>query len=358
MTNTAKIVVNPDRLLKLATWNIEWLNDTPGQGKLKRTDQDYERLRSYAKKLDADLVALQEVNGAEAARRVFDEQEYSFHFSARANVQNTGFAYRKTLSVTLYPDIEDLNLEGTLRSGVDLAVHVEGLNLRVLSVHLKSGCFFEPLSTPGRACSKLQAQLPILERWIDARALEAQPFLVLGDFNRRLNPQDPFWEQIDDSVPPNADLHLATANLRSQCRGAKYPELIDHIVLSRDAAPLLDLGSVQQLLYSDLDRLNTLSDHCPVAARLRVPANAARGQSPPTPTPQVRGPEAHVSGNEPPPQLRVKGNIGAARKKLYHLPNCPSYERTVVDEARGERYFSTETEAIAAGWSKAGSCPD
>jgi endonuclease YncB( thermonuclease family) len=45
----------------------------------------------------------------------------------------------------------------------------------------------------------------------------------------------------------------------------------------------------------------------------------------------------------------IKGNVGRSGR-IYHLPGSPGYERTVIDESRGERWFCTEDEARAAGW--------
>jgi micrococcal nuclease len=53
----------------------------------------------------------------------------------------------------------------------------------------------------------------------------------------------------------------------------------------------------------------------------------------------------------------IKGNIGAKGDKIYHLPNCPYYKNTVINESQGEKWFCSETEAIAAGWRKAKNCP-
>jgi hypothetical protein len=52
----------------------------------------------------------------------------------------------------------------------------------------------------------------------------------------------------------------------------------------------------------------------------------------------------------------IKGNISSDGRKFYHLPNCPSYNSTKIDISKGERYFTSETEALAAGWVKAGNC--
>jgi len=54
----------------------------------------------------------------------------------------------------------------------------------------------------------------------------------------------------------------------------------------------------------------------------------------------------------------IKGNIGyTTQEKIYHLPECPSYNDTKIAEGYGERWFCTEQEARDAGWRKAYNCP-
>lgn len=53
----------------------------------------------------------------------------------------------------------------------------------------------------------------------------------------------------------------------------------------------------------------------------------------------------------------IKGNISSDGSKIYHLPGCPYYDKTKIDEARGERWFCSEADAAAAGWRKAANCP-
>ncbi|MGY4748233.1 sunset domain-containing protein [Pannonibacter sp. Q-1] len=36
--------------------------------------------------------------------------------------------------------------------------------------------------------------------------------------------------------------------------------------------------------------------------------------------------------------------------RIYHMPWSASYARTSINENKGERWFCTEAEAIAAGW--------
>ncbi|MDO8560460.1 MAG: thermonuclease family protein [bacterium] len=66
---------------------------------------------------------------------------------------------------------------------------------------------------------------------------------------------------------------------------------------------------------------------------------------------------AAVAATPPPGGCSIKGNINTKGEKIYHLPGCGSYGRTVVEEANGEQWFCTENDAAAAGFRKAGNCP-
>lgn len=53
----------------------------------------------------------------------------------------------------------------------------------------------------------------------------------------------------------------------------------------------------------------------------------------------------------------IKGNVSSSGEKIYHIEGCGSYNVTKINEARGERWFCTEEEAITIGWRKAKNCP-
>lgn len=46
----------------------------------------------------------------------------------------------------------------------------------------------------------------------------------------------------------------------------------------------------------------------------------------------------------------IKGNISANGERIYHVPGQKYYSVTIIDQAKGERWFCSEAEAIAAGW--------
>ena len=57
-----------------------------------------------------------------------------------------------------------------------------------------------------------------------------------------------------------------------------------------------------------------------------------------------------ASGRAPPdPACPIKGNV-SANGRIFHPPGGAFYDRTAIDEGRGERWFCTAEEALAAGW--------
>jgi len=265
--------------LEIATWNIGWLTDRAADINAanpdarypihQRTDADFALLRSYAERLDADIVALQEIDTLAAARKVFDPAVYEIVLTDETDYQRPGFAIRKSLRYTRNPDVEALDLIPTeprsLRRGADITVHLPGGDIRLLSVHLKSGCFTPQHTT--EACGQIRTQIPILSAWIDQRQKEGVAFAVLGDFNRRFNDADPLWAALDNGPTP---LVLTTRTRTSACWGGEYPEFIDHILLGNGAAQRLQPESFEVIVYEQTDRedKNRLSDHCPVSVRL------------------------------------------------------------------------------------------
>jgi endonuclease/exonuclease/phosphatase family metal-dependent hydrolase len=287
--------------LKLATWNLEWFmapetlraltpaclpKDAPRDGarravpcdvahEMERSHEDIAALRRYARKLDADVIALQEVDGDAAARLVFPG--YEFCFSSRVAVQNNGFAIRRGLAFACGPELGDLSIGDDVRRGVELRLFPGSpREMRFLSVHLKSGCARDALDSTRPSCVQLAAQVPVLERWIDAQAAAKVPFAVLGDFNRDLRREPAgvsMWGEIDDSDPPEADLvNTAESQEFQNCSPAQtFSGYIDYIILGRQMSRGLVNESFGRELFRPKDALRRkLSDHCPVFIRLRV----------------------------------------------------------------------------------------
>ncbi|CDZ30982.1 thermonuclease family protein [Neorhizobium galegae] len=70
----------------------------------------------------------------------------------------------------------------------------------------------------------------------------------------------------------------------------------------------------------------------------------------PTETPwDFREAKWAVSQQEAPNGCPIKGNVSGGGY-IYHAPWSPWYDRTKVSLQKGERWFCTEAEAVAAGW--------
>jgi endonuclease YncB( thermonuclease family) len=59
--------------------------------------------------------------------------------------------------------------------------------------------------------------------------------------------------------------------------------------------------------------------------------------------------EWQVAETAAPKGCAIKGNI-SAKGHIYHLPWSPWYDKVRIDESRGERWFCSEADALAAGW--------
>ncbi|MCW1430227.1 endonuclease/exonuclease/phosphatase family protein [Novosphingobium sp. JCM 18896] len=265
--------------LRLASWNLEFLAEKDGTGCEPRTAADYAAMRRIANDLDADVVAFQEAESPMAAARVFDPARYVIVMENRAGNptgtcggrhpeqpfirQAVGFAIRKGIAFDRNPDVTSLQTgDPQLRSGVDVTIRPRGRGaIRLLGVHLKSGCF---TGAEAKACPVLLGQIPALEAWIDAAANGAQRFAVMGDWNRRLAlARDAVWSEIDDGVPANADLRLADEGVPPAC-DPRFDSFIDHIVLDKRAGR--DMHSYSEVRYAEGEK--HYSDHCPVVVTL------------------------------------------------------------------------------------------
>lgn len=72
---------------------------------------------------------------------------------------------------------------------------------------------------------------------------------------------------------------------------------------------------------------------------------------PPSPEPEEEEIGCPEGCLEPRPGCEIKGNF--RKEKIYHLPGQRWYDETRIDPGSGERWFCSESEAVANGWRKA-----
>lgn len=300
--------------LVLASWNLEWLMTPRTRDELAtrcvgqqpasdqralpcakgrqetpaRSQADFDALARVAAQLHdaqgADVVALQEVDGPEAARLVFTQGWKLDCFVRRAHPQKVGFAVREGLPYRCNGDFNALDIDGATRAGADITLHPgTPRETRLLSVHLKSGCFDGRLDRAFGPCEKLRRQVPVLEAWIDQRVREGVAFAVMGDFNRRLDKDARFPAGPDEAAPLNliqawndnqpagAVLHRATEGQRFQPCGAHdhHKAYIDDILIDAKLAARSGDRRFARLPYDPADNARQLSDHCPLIWALK-----------------------------------------------------------------------------------------
>ncbi len=267
----------------------------------------------------ADIVLLQEVSDAKAARLVLGPA-YGVVGSDElgrtpAIAQNLAIGWRTARwaqppRAEVVEQVAQTGEDGrATRPGLALVVDAgAGRRLAVLNLHLKAGCRQGRLNeltsrSPERAfrrkadCTVLQRQVPAIERWADDKLRQGYGVIVAGDFNRDLlreirdrlparsdgadpaGPAEPariasLVAELSDGDPPAAWFTLA--------RVKRYPghsdchRRIDNFLLSRNldtwlATPARELATLV-LPFAEpvsLDRVRP-SDHCPHLLRLSI----------------------------------------------------------------------------------------
>ena len=299
--------------LRLASWNMDWLmtpathdelasrctrtqpssNEralpcTPGRtppparttADLLAMSHTAERLRDEA---HADLVGLQEVDGASAAAQVFRSGWKLDCFVQRAHPQKVGFAIREGTPYRCNGDLQALDIDGSSRPGADITLYPGTPKaIRVLAVHLKSGCFDGRLDRTFAPCTRLRQQVPVLEQWVDARVREGMPFAVLGDFNRHLDKDARYPAGPDESAPLNVfaaldddepkGAHLVRGSALGRYTGCSpddtHRQFIDDVLVDASLADKATRRDFRQVPFLAEDTGKQLSDHCPVVMTL------------------------------------------------------------------------------------------
>jgi exonuclease III len=276
--------------LTLASWNIAWLGSHEYN---ERKTSDYAKLAAYADQLNADVIALQEVENEYWAKKVFGD-DYDYYFSTKDWVQRVGVAVKKSKGLKIQAvEYKDLDV-GKVRYGMDIIINQGDKSLHLLAIHLKSGCFSAPLDSSSvkampstsakeekhkEACSKLSQQVKPLEQWIDKHAQQNKAYIVLGDFNRRFS-QDialkysedkGLWQALNDEGQES--LWSPTTTINSDCWGGYYKDYIDHFLFSPKAKAKYVKNSFKQLVFTEKyskELSRNLTDHCPISVKIKL----------------------------------------------------------------------------------------
>jgi endonuclease/exonuclease/phosphatase family metal-dependent hydrolase len=267
-----------------------------------------------------DVIAFQEVRSDDAIRAILGSHAAAFDscVASHTGFQTVGFAWRKAKTSTPGQCAAETGLAikenpadpaslRHLRPGVALTLTVGSTPVTFMNIHLKSSCanLFNGSGFPGReltdadpACQVLNRQVVPLENWIEAVSQVTPMFVLLGDFNRRVDEEARLrvsrrqvrkdgtlpdsantvgtdgqvssrflWQEISDGKPRLVQIPPASA--ATGCTGFVG---LDHIVISRALRVVqsLPLASLKVPVEKKPRQTIGTSDHCPRVTKLDI----------------------------------------------------------------------------------------
>ncbi len=285
--------------IRVATWNIGNLHsalDEPLRaGAPARNVEDIRRLNTMREAIDADIYALQEINGPVAARLIFPATQFDLCITSRyqndiergwdtpiapgSNERRTDRIYTviairrgpfTRIECQDFPHIGviDYGRDGVareVRRGVAVNLRWESGELTVFNVHLKSACHGDTIApvdgeNAKADCRTLEQNINALEALVDAHVQQRKPIAIVGDFNRRMNQHhgggltdrlDHLWQDLNDNAPRGASFMALPAKNTSTppdraCwahqkggPGFYFPEPIDFLMFDESASRLV-----------------------------------------------------------------------------------------------------------------------
>ncbi len=242
-----------------------------------RSAADFDALARHAATLRADVVALQEVDGADAAERVFPR--HRFCFTQRHDWQNVGFAIRARVPFRCEADVQSISLARSraARGGGDAVSRVTERDppaRRAPQVRLQSRATRQPRSqlptarepgARGRAVGRGSRRPPDMRsRCWGISTATCEPRW------RGIRGSGPSWPRAKSAGRPLRDAGAGTG-FRACHAGQPFTRYIDYVLLGGGLAARMQPGSFVRHVYDDREAHHfRLSDHCPVSVSLRL----------------------------------------------------------------------------------------
>jgi endonuclease/exonuclease/phosphatase family metal-dependent hydrolase len=267
------------------------------------------------------VLAFQEVRSKEVVQIALGKYASDFEVcdAPHNGFQTVAFAWNKKITsmsgvcaanqaLAVKESLTDATSLRKVRPGLALQLQVNGSPITFMNIHLKSSC--ASLKTDGgfagrkltdtdANCEVLNRQVPKLESWIEAISARSPRFILLGDFNRkideeastqiasnmvRLDGSDPanpnvedkdghvtsqyLWQEIADGSPVMHQIPLVSTE--PGCTGFQG---LDHIVISEPVKAqqgTTSLTSRKVSTYKVAGQKIETSDHCPRVTKLQL----------------------------------------------------------------------------------------
>lgn len=266
-TTAAKQV--PARIT-LGTFNMEWFGDNSPDDRKPRTGTDDALLARLIRDMDADVLALQEIENAEALKRLLRLlPEYRFILGSTGGKQHVGFLYRLPVEIDNVQELAAIAVEeGRTRAGLLVRCGIGQTHWLMLVVHLKATSRADStpaLESRSRELRRLQATQ--IRVWADSvlEKTKEQNIIILGDWNDSPRKKQSALDTLKSA--------LRLTFLTSDCMSCIYSGLptIDHIVMSDSALRYVLHGTLRTVNFRAMlpdKEAQRVSDHCPVVIQI------------------------------------------------------------------------------------------
>lgn len=185
--------------------------------------------------------------------------------------------------------------------------------------------------------------------WLHKVYPDTKEILLMGDFN--MNPSHPAWGPLRNHARP---LIVQGASTLSATDG-KFSNLYDNIwATAHGELRIKDYGILNYPKILGWDHKKSrkhVSDHTPVYVVL----GGKEDDSKIIAYKKIHQTESVINSMKAARLTLANDDLikGNTKSKIYHLSNCRSYSKI---DAKNARIFHTESEAIDAGYQKAGNC--
>jgi predicted extracellular nuclease len=260
--------------ITLGTFNMEWFGDNSADDHKPRSEADDKLFAVVLGDIDADVLAVQEVENEQALKRLLQHvagentSEYRIALGVSGGKQNVGFLYRKHIELVSVRELEAIAVEkGRTRAGLLAFFRIGGFEWAMLTVHLKSTSRAD--STPELVQHSITLRTAqAVEILTFANSFQqthpTKPLFILGDFN-----DSPRKKRTTlDTLKYSPNLTFLTEHLVS-CSYSGLPG-IDHIIASSSAAKRVLRGTIHTVNFRAMlpeKAAERISDHCPVVVQ-------------------------------------------------------------------------------------------
>jgi endonuclease/exonuclease/phosphatase family metal-dependent hydrolase len=264
--------VGPVRQTSIATFNVEWLADRPGEGAVRRSPEDYRHVAQAITLTEAALLCLQEVENDGALERIEallpvrfrhrmldtpDRQDQAILFDPRVVTVAEGPIALNPELLAGYHD----RLHIFHRSPVRYYLKMNGFDFYLVQVHFKAGGVGHPRSKDAKKRLEECRRLGLWVRAFLARSAD-KDLLIAGDCN------DTLGSPALEALARESGCRPLTAEIRRQYSHRPTRVLLDHLFASPDVIEY-EQRSVRAVHLETVftpAALEKISDHDPVAA--------------------------------------------------------------------------------------------